>query len=349
MSLEDALHAFRKALEINPNLPEALVGQGAVLGKLKRFDQAAASYRRAIDVNPALEPAHIGLAELLLDLGDTEGAAREITSVLNRDGNSVPAISLKGRVDLENHSYGHASQCFRSAIALDLGNPLLLVWDSYATYLGAELSGGLKDHEYRRALHSVVKELERAGKLCEDVWGSELRGFVLYFQGHVCYRAKDVFGAMEKLSQCVAYKSSFRAAARELLSGIWRCEIKPSWWRWWLCSPVHRWRKRTVFLSLCLLLLALLVLGFRSPIVNWIYPLRVDSTPYVFLVLLLFLLIFFPSIHRLKAKGIEVELRPPPPLEYGPSPVTMEENILTLEKWVEQKGKEPLSDTSGNS
>ncbi|MDI6704504.1 MAG: hypothetical protein QME40_07530, partial [bacterium] len=106
---------------------------------------------------------------------------------------------------------------------------------------------------------------------------------------------------------------------------IWNYQIRPSWWRWWLDSPLYRWPKRIGFSILSLFISALLLLHPFIP--SWFPSLKVNWTLYVFLIVLLLLILIFPSIERIKVRDIEVEVCSPPHFEPILSPPEMEEKI----------------------
>jgi tetratricopeptide (TPR) repeat protein len=93
--------------------------------------------------------------------------------------NLALALSLQGRIKIEERDYDAASESFRKAISLDAGNPLLLLWDAYANYLKIEFSSGLKDEKYQERIASITRSLERADKLSKK--HGETRAYILYF------------------------------------------------------------------------------------------------------------------------------------------------------------------------
>lgn len=74
--LEPAQKAARRALEIAPDHPRALVALSNALAS-SDAQQAVSLARRAVEVAPRAAPAHVALARRLLDSGDAGGALRE--------------------------------------------------------------------------------------------------------------------------------------------------------------------------------------------------------------------------------------------------------------------------------
>jgi tetratricopeptide (TPR) repeat protein len=49
---DEAIKAFEKAIEVNPNDLDAWYNKGVALGKLCKFDEAIKAYDKAIEINP---------------------------------------------------------------------------------------------------------------------------------------------------------------------------------------------------------------------------------------------------------------------------------------------------------
>jgi len=239
--------------------------------------------------------------------------------------NLALALSLQGRIKIEERDYDAASESFRKAISLDAGNPLLLLWDAYANYLKTEFSSGLKDEKYQERIASITRSLERADKLSKK--HGETRSYILYFLGYFYYKSKDFVTAKGRLKECITLKSGspIEPFAHELLDNIWTYQIRPPWWRWWWDSPLDSQRRRATFVTLSLFIFALLLLHpyipgwFRFPLVNWAL--------YGLLVALLLIILASPSIERIRARDIEVEMHSPPPFEPVLSPTIIEQRI----------------------
>lgn len=262
---------------------------------------------------------------------------------LTVDENLTFALSLQGRIKIEERDYDAASKSFRKAISLDAGNPSLLLWDAYANYLKTEFSSGLKDEKYQERIASITRSLERAAKLSEK-HGKKIRPHILYFLGYFYYKGKDFVTAKQRLTECIkeciTLKSSGRMepstsellnSARELLNYIWNYQIRPTWWRWWWDSPLCSRRKRATFVTLSLFIFALLLLHpyipgwFRFPHINWAL--------YGFLVALLLIILASPRIQHIRARDVEVEMHSLPPSEPTLSPTIMEQRIEEIAKY----------------
>jgi len=156
--------------------------------------------------------------------------------------------------------------------------------------------------------------------------------------GYFYYKGKDIFTAKEKLKECVKQcnglepRSPIESSARELLNNIWNYQIRPPWWRWWWDSPLNNRHRRITFVILSLFTFALPILHPLIP--EWLAPLRVNWTIYVFLIALIIIVLISPSIERIRARDIiEVEMHSPPPFEPILSPAMMEQRLEEIEKY----------------
>jgi len=74
--LEDAVSAYRKAIELNPNASGALVNLGTIAFRRHKLREAAALYKRAMQADPTYPLAHFNLGNLHEEQGDF-GTARQ--------------------------------------------------------------------------------------------------------------------------------------------------------------------------------------------------------------------------------------------------------------------------------
>ena len=68
---DDALAAYDKALEIDPNHVSAWNNKGIVLSKLKRFEESISCYDRAIELDPKYANAWYNKANALRNFGQS--------------------------------------------------------------------------------------------------------------------------------------------------------------------------------------------------------------------------------------------------------------------------------------
>jgi tetratricopeptide (TPR) repeat protein len=71
---DQALDAYRKAIELNPNAAGALVNLGTIAFRAHRLREAAAYYERAIEADPRYPLAHFNLGNVFDEMGQLEPA-----------------------------------------------------------------------------------------------------------------------------------------------------------------------------------------------------------------------------------------------------------------------------------
>lgn len=91
---DDALAAFRKAVEIDAPDSQCLNNMGTLYRKLGREMEAEACYRQAIEVSPGLVEAYCNLALLLKDTGRYVESVRVCRQILSSDRNNSLAHGL---------------------------------------------------------------------------------------------------------------------------------------------------------------------------------------------------------------------------------------------------------------
>jgi tetratricopeptide (TPR) repeat protein len=72
--MSEAVAAYKKAVDLNPNAAGALVNLGTIHYHLRKFKEAAEYYQKAIDVDPRYALAHFNLGNLRDEQGQTEKA-----------------------------------------------------------------------------------------------------------------------------------------------------------------------------------------------------------------------------------------------------------------------------------
>ena len=77
-----ALTSYKLALRDRPNDPRILQNMAIAYSRIGQLDEAIRAYRRALELNPQLSGAHYGLAFLLLKRGDTPGARQPLNAFL---------------------------------------------------------------------------------------------------------------------------------------------------------------------------------------------------------------------------------------------------------------------------
>ncbi|MFN0170594.1 MAG: tetratricopeptide repeat protein, partial [Bryobacteraceae bacterium] len=89
--LTDAIDAYEKAIELNPNAAGALVNLGTIHYHLRRFKEARHFYERSIEVDPKYSLAHFNLGNLCDECGQLDRAREHYQAALKLDPNYADA------------------------------------------------------------------------------------------------------------------------------------------------------------------------------------------------------------------------------------------------------------------
>jgi len=274
------------------------------------------------------------LGWLYFKLGNIDNAKKNANSVLIIDSKNADALSLLGRIEIENKKYNAAIKHFQNAIESGVGKPMFFIWHAYAKFLHAEFSLSDKGKNVQEEMLSIIRNLEKAKSLSKE-GNKEIKSYILYFLGGFYLKIKDIHSAKDKLEECIQLnsKSPIDKPARKLLNDIWNNKIRPPLWLWWLNSPINKMKKRWFFIITSFLIAGLLTL---HPVIdNWVYHClnaELNWNLYTILIFVLIVLIFLPKIERIKAKEVEIELHVPSPFEMVMSPIIMEEKLKEMEK-----------------
>ena len=99
---EDAMTDYTSAIEINPNLTQAYVNQGASFIRLKKFDAAIEALNTALEdkESPTRAAALYNRAIALDSKGDYKGAYYDLKAALTIQPDWTPALNLISRYEV---------------------------------------------------------------------------------------------------------------------------------------------------------------------------------------------------------------------------------------------------------
>jgi pentatricopeptide repeat protein len=120
------ISAARKALELDPNIPEAHVLLADAEQEQWQWTDAETEYRRALELNPSDAAAHAGLALWLLCQGRTEEAVAWAKRGRELDPLSISGTDI-GWILFQSHRYEEAIHESRSALAVQADNATALL------------------------------------------------------------------------------------------------------------------------------------------------------------------------------------------------------------------------------
>ncbi len=116
---EEALREFKEALRLKPKLARAHNNLGIALGKRGQLIESEAEFREALRLDPSFADAHYNLGLALDEAGDLAGAEREYRSALRSDPYHARARSALGSLLLRLGKLREAGEEFHAALGLD--------------------------------------------------------------------------------------------------------------------------------------------------------------------------------------------------------------------------------------
>lgn len=117
--LNDAVEAYRAALEHEPSHPVALFNLAAAQHETGHPVEAQRVVEHLIDVCPDYPRARLLLAEVAITLGDYERAIAVLLEQLDQDGSVVPVWASLGLAYACSGSVDRGEECLRRALALN--------------------------------------------------------------------------------------------------------------------------------------------------------------------------------------------------------------------------------------
>ncbi len=115
---EEALAAYRKAVEMDPTSADLKINLGRVLIKMGEKDTALKSFSQAILANPQCSNAYFNAADLLYQEGLYVQSARFLGEGLKRDPGNAGGFFVLGNCFFQLKQYQNACQAWRRVLAL---------------------------------------------------------------------------------------------------------------------------------------------------------------------------------------------------------------------------------------
>ena len=95
---------------------------GSIYTELAEFDQAVSAYRKALEFTPDSIDARLGLGDVYLQQGKPQDALSEYYRALSADAKSAPAYFRVADANLRLGRFAEASQAAAKVVALDAGH-----------------------------------------------------------------------------------------------------------------------------------------------------------------------------------------------------------------------------------
>jgi len=159
---EQAVAAYRKAIEIDPKRASSWSNLGLVYGKQGKPADARTAYQKALAVDPKYAYAHYNIARQLADEGKSEEAIRVYKKAVEAKPDYSRAWNSMGVQYFVQKRYDEAARAYRKAVEADPGNASAwrnLGWDC----------GRRAEHDEARAMYEKAVEADRE---YADGWSS---------------------------------------------------------------------------------------------------------------------------------------------------------------------------------
>ncbi len=163
-----AVH-FEKALEIDPNYSQAALFLGRAYHALFDYEKARAAFQKAVTIDPDYAEAQASFGGMLLDVGDLDGAIRQLTASLQRAPNVSLTNALLAQGFTRKNAYAEAEKYAREAIRLNPAHAEAHFWLAEALRFDKRCSDSRK--EYSEYLRLSDFDSKLAGKLNYYVLG----------------------------------------------------------------------------------------------------------------------------------------------------------------------------------
>jgi superkiller protein 3 len=152
-----ALEEFKKAVKGDAKSPYFQKGLGLAYSQLGKYDEAVAAFRKALQINPYYVDVRNDLGTALVLSGKRAEGKAEFVAAYNDPTNPSPDLSARnlGQAYLEDKNYTEAANWFRSAI-----NKNKALVDAH-TGLAEALIGLGKPEEAVPILEAALKEAPR--------------------------------------------------------------------------------------------------------------------------------------------------------------------------------------------
>jgi len=194
---EEALKAFEKAIEINPQFVEAWNGKGIALYNRERYKEALKAFNKAIKIDPQFAEAQYSKGVAFGGRGEYKKARRAYERTVKINPQFVEAWYNKGFALYKLRKYEEALKAFEKAIEI---NPQLAdAWNGKGIAL-YNLGG------YKEALRAHEKAIEINPKDTSPYANANL--------GNLFLNLGDLENASENVKTALAINDKFTSALR---------------------------------------------------------------------------------------------------------------------------------------
>jgi tetratricopeptide (TPR) repeat protein len=116
---DEAIEAFDKATELNPQYATAWNGKGNALYIQNKFDEAIQAYDKAIEINPQYADAWIGKGNVLYGMGKNDEAIQAYDKAIEINPQYATAWNGKGNALYIQYKFDETIQAYDKAIEIN--------------------------------------------------------------------------------------------------------------------------------------------------------------------------------------------------------------------------------------
>jgi tetratricopeptide (TPR) repeat protein len=169
-----AVENFEKALQLDPTYSQAALYLGRAYNALFEEQKAEQAFRKAIEIDPDYLEARSSFAGMLLDIGGTDEAIRQLTVVVQRDPQNGMAQYLLSQAFRTKDQFTQSIEAASKAIKLNPSNPEPHFWLAESLRLSGAYDKAVTEYAEYLKLSDFNSKL--AGKMNYYVLGF-LAGF----------------------------------------------------------------------------------------------------------------------------------------------------------------------------
>ena len=169
---QEAIDAYRTAIRLNPDLFEARVNLGTVLGSVARFDEAIAEFSQAAQLRPDVAEIHVNLSNALRDNWKIDEAIAAAEKALALKPSLAEAHLCLGAALACRGHFDRAIAVYRDAIRIRPDFPAAHLNLALAELVTGNLEQGWPEYEWRQHCNNLLPPR----KFSQPAWNGENLG-----------------------------------------------------------------------------------------------------------------------------------------------------------------------------
>ena len=225
-NFNDALAAFNKAININPELAQAYYGRGTCYVQMKKYEDAIT------DLTEYAKRKEDGYASYLIGYcyfhtGDMDNATKSFQNAIEQGCNNADLFYHLGVINFNSAQYDKAIEYYSKAIDIDSRHAFAYNDRGSAYRMQGKYDKAIKDYQKAIELNSKMdifksnlgsayrlnKEYDKAIAAYDEALKSNSKNYiVLNNKGIALYEMKDYDNAIEAFNECLTLKKDYQYA-----------------------------------------------------------------------------------------------------------------------------------------